>query len=249
MLRTYVFLAASVLMVGLVLGLGAAIVVHHNPVDWVDRSVLNQAVAHRSPARTTAVAGITNLFGPAWVATWTVIAAVALWLYDKNLRRGAIVLATVVVAGAVGAVLKWCFDRPRPPFIAQAATYEASKSFPSGHVTGTTALVLALALVLTATSVPVVRILAICIAAAISVLAAATRLYLGVHWFSDVLAAIVLAAAVALVIPPAVAAGADRLQSRGPARLRPYFAAPPMPIATARHRQEETHHAPLTRKQ
>ena len=212
------------LVIALVVGLGVAIAVGHNPTGAVDNSVLRWTVGHRSPAATTVMSGVTDLFGPAWVFTWTLFAAIALIVHDDTVIRGVTVMATVAVAGALGTVLKAVVNRTRPPLIDQASGYEVGKSFPSGHVTGTAALVMALTLALTMTLPKVWRIVAAALALTISIIAAATRLYLGVHWLSDVVAAVLLAGAVAVVIPTVVRALCAALTPHAPPRFKPYIA-------------------------
>ncbi|OZG29885.1 hypothetical protein BH683_006895 [Williamsia sp. 1138] len=243
MRHRYAVPVLAMLLIALVVGLGVAIAVGHNPMATVDNSVLHWTVGHRSPAATTVMSGVTNLFGPAWVLTWTLLATVALILRDDTVMRGLTVLSTVAVAGALGTVFKAACHRIRPPLVDQASDYEVGKSFPSGHVTGTAALVCALALALTVASPAIWRTVAAVLALAISIFAAATRLYLGVHWFSDVVAAIVLAGAVALVMPAVVRELCVALSPHASPRFKPYID----PSIDANHlrrlQPESEHHA------
>lgn len=233
----------AMLVIALVAGLGVAIAVGHNPMSGVDNSVLQWTIGHRSPAATTVMSGVTNLFGPAWVLTWTLLAAIALILYDDTVIRGVTVLSTVAVAGALGTLLKAVCHRTRPPLADQVSGYEVGKSFPSGHVTGTAALVFALALALTVALPTMWRTAAAALALAISIFAAATRLYLGVHWFSDVVAAIVLAGGVALVIPAVVRELCVALTPHAPPRVKPYIDPSVSASRPRRLHPESEHHA------
>lgn len=230
----------------LVIALGVLITLHDNPLSWVDHSVLDWMVAHRSSTATSVFAAVTNLFGPVWVAAATAISAVAFVLSDRSAIRGVTVIATVALAGCLGAVFKVTFDRTRPPFVDQAGTHEASQSFPSGHVTGTTALLLAVAVTATVASSRVQRSVAIAVALTMSVFAALTRLYLGVHWFSDVVAAVVLATAVALVVPSLVATMLGFLEANAPERLRSYLATASDGGRSSDQEREGTQSAPVT---
>ena len=120
-----------------------------------------------------------------WSKTSSVFTALTPWI--------AVQLNSVVVAN-----LKEWTDVPRPPrefWIVNAST----GSFPSGHVSNTTAFVVAVVMVMTALYPRRQRALtgvgiAVCVAMAWS------RLALNVHWFSDVVAGWFVGAASALVV-------------------------------------------------
>ena len=102
-------------------------------------------------------------------------------------------LATVVVCIAGGLTLnvlmKLAFHRVRPVLDDPLLTL-TSYSFPSGHVAGTTLMYgLIVAWTFTRTRRPLVRAGVAVAAAAAIALVAFTRMYLGVHYLSDVVAA------------------------------------------------------------
>jgi undecaprenyl-diphosphatase len=101
--------------------------------------------------------------------------------------------ALVVLVGAVGGVeisqaLKHLFLRERPD-LAYRAVEAANPSFPSGHAMLSAVVFLTLG-TLAARFAPRrrVKILALGAAVLLSLLVGASRIYLGVHWTSDVLA-------------------------------------------------------------
>ncbi len=128
-------------------------------------------------------------------------------------------------------LIKLVVARPRPPMYYHPGITEMTYSYPSGHVTGTAGLALTTALVVTATASQTVRRLAVTLSMAITVLAALTRLYLGVHWLSDVVAAVAVATAAALTAPRLVHDGLRQAQRQFPNRL-PIWARPTDPLAT-----------------
>jgi undecaprenyl-diphosphatase len=91
---------------------------------------------------------------------------------------------------AIVNVIKWVIDRARPD-LAQLTGY-AGASFPSGHAAAAAATWACVALVLGRRRPRSVRALLAGSGVAIATAVAATRVFLGVHWFTDVLAGLAL---------------------------------------------------------
>jgi undecaprenyl-diphosphatase len=140
----------------------------------------------------------TSLGGVAVLTLITCIATAFFWL--ASMHHGAVYIAAAsVTAMLLSSTLKGVFDRPRPDLVPhEAAVY--SSSFPSGHSTMAAAVYLTLALV-ASRFVPRRRVKALFLVAAIFVTGAVgvSRVYLGVHWPSDVLAGWAIGAAWALL--------------------------------------------------
>ncbi len=183
----------------------------------VDTAVLNAIEPMRSAGLTTVVSALSELFSPMLVPVWALCTAGFLLYRDRRVQRAATVLASVVGAAAVAEVIKLVVGRPRPPAADQLSAYEATLSYPSGHVTGTAALLLAVALVGTVGR----RAARSAAALAVTVFVAWTRLYLGVHWVTDVTAGLVVGAASAILVvaiaPAVLAFVAERFAGRVPA--------------------------------
>ena len=146
------------------------------------------------------VAHIASNFGNAAIVALVAIgAALLLW------RRGApaVVAAAPAIALGVAALLadvaKRLVDRGRPP-VSLRLVVEGEPSFPSGHATNATAVYLTLGLVLAVFVFrrPLSRIAVVAGAASLAAAVGASRLVLGVHWPSDVLAGWALGTVVAL---------------------------------------------------
>ncbi len=129
----------------------------------------------------------TALGGLAVLGPLTVAAIVYLVLIGK---RGTAVTAFVAVAGgiAMSLLLKDFFDRPRPDLVPHGS-HVYTKSFPSGHsmLSAVTYLTLGVMLVRTQPR-RLLKIYIIVVALGTAVLAGVSRVYLGVHWPSDVVA-------------------------------------------------------------
>ena len=118
---------------------------------------------------------------------------IVVWLYLKKHRHGAILFSmTTVGAGLLLSLLKLAFGRARPePFF--DTILPASYSFPSGHSLGSFCFYLALAAILT-NRVETLRlkITIWTLAVLLVLLIGISRIYLGVHYPSDVLAGFVV---------------------------------------------------------
>lgn len=99
----------------------------------------------------------------------------------------------------VSHLLKWGFDRPRPDLVSHGMTVY-TQSFPSGHAMLSALVYLTLGALLARTeSDPRVKVYLLTVAALLTVMVGVSRLYLGVHWPTDVLAGWVVGAGWALV--------------------------------------------------
>ena len=95
---------------------------------------------------------------------------------------------TLVVGGqfALSNGIKFIVERARPD-IGRLTGY-AGTSFPSGHATAASATLAAIALIATRRRSRATRIASASVAAGLAVVVAGTRVMLGVHWFTDVIA-------------------------------------------------------------
>lgn len=144
-----------------------------------------------NPGYTTFLSVGTEVFGP-W--TWRVLVVLtALWLWRRGAPRLAIwAVATITFGGLLNLALKGIVDRARPDLPNPVASAPGA-SFPSGHAMGAALGVCILVLILlpflrSMTS----RVLAWIVATVIMVFVAYSRVALGVHWTSDVIAGVAL---------------------------------------------------------
>ncbi|HEY2657178.1 MAG TPA: phosphatase PAP2 family protein [Solirubrobacteraceae bacterium] len=176
----------------------------------IDSSITSWVVAHRTHALTTAARLLSTLGSQTVLIPLTAIATVAL------LGRRRVLAALLVAAwgGAIGmySLTKHFVHRMRPPMDIWLTNVGRTSSFPSGHATQSLATFLALALV-GAVLLPTARWPGRAIALGLAVGVGWSRVYLGVHWATDVGAGWLIAAAW-LTIVVWLAWAADSIQQR-----------------------------------
>jgi membrane-associated phospholipid phosphatase len=152
---------------------------------WVSRAMLALSNSHS----TWAVLGVAVLVG--------------LWRFLRGDRPGAALMAIVPAGQVLNVGLKNLFERPRP-VVPEPLVHLTTYSFPSGHAVASTLLYGALcALVLRHVRSPGWRIATVALAMAMVLLVSFSRVYLGAHYASDVLAGIAVGTfCVALVLRP-----------------------------------------------
>jgi undecaprenyl-diphosphatase len=186
-----------------------------------DRTVL---LAFRVPGHPDTLAGprwlqecardLTAL-GGFTVLTLVSLMTVAILLMQRRRLQALIFGATVVVAQALAEAIKLIAGRPRPDIVAHFDQVYSS-SFPSGHSTMAPVVYLTLAVILAAGEPRRdVRVLLFACAVLVILAVGLSRVYLGVHWPTDVLAGWALGAAIALVAMTALRLAARKLHQGG----------------------------------
>ncbi|RKN66004.1 phosphatase PAP2 family protein [Streptomyces klenkii] len=152
----------------------------------VDSTLLSWAVGHR-PA--TAVTAIRRLTDTGTGAIPYVLAATAGVIAGRTKRQKVLAAAASLLCLGVGQLLRRAvlnlIGRARPP-AGEWATHASGLSFPSGHAT-TAALTAALLITAVLLRSPPGRFLAVALVGCWGAAVGLTRVYLGVHWFSDVI--------------------------------------------------------------
>lgn len=201
-LGPYAALVVSLVIGGvLVLGLSVAAVevydavADEDGVAGVDRPLLDFALTLRTPVAETIVTGFTDIAGTIGMP----IIAVAAILILAIKRRSWTPVVLIVAAGGGSLLMtiagKELIQRERPPLSAAVPPFEHSPSFPSGHTLNAVAVVgiIAYVLVLRRNS-PGARAAIILGAVVFALLVGLSRVYLGHHWFTDVLVGWILGA-------------------------------------------------------
>ncbi|MGH2880455.1 MAG: phosphatase PAP2 family protein [Solirubrobacteraceae bacterium] len=156
-------------------------------------------LADQRTAALTSAARVLTWAGSAWVLVPLALLCCAL-LIRAGLRRDAVAVA-VSLGGAMllSNIVKLLVSRPRPSVPRLQAVN--GSSFPSGHATQASAFWFSLVLVLQALPVgPRLLRVAWTLAAMLVAAVAVSRVYLGVHYPSDVLAGVLLGAGWAVFV-------------------------------------------------
>jgi len=168
----------------------------------VDEPVLRGLAAARSDVLTFVLVAVSTVTGPV-VLPVVVVAAALLWglvgrtWWQASLLAGAMVLSTVVSLAVKSGV-----GRERPPLdLMHVPGSETTYSFPSGHTIGTATFLLVGGYLLWVRR-PTVRRLVGGLVAVVggTLVVAGSRLYLGYHFVTDVVASMALAVAVLGVV-------------------------------------------------
>lgn len=154
----------------------------------IDHPVVRYLTEHRTAWLTTAMRDIT------WLGSTVVLVplVVIIGAWSRNRTRSWAVLARLALSlgGAIALynLIKPLVGRPRP-HVGQLVATATGYAFPSGHATQTAAVTVTLAAIAAALTSSWPRKVALWSAAAlVCLLVGFSRIYLGVHWPTDVLA-------------------------------------------------------------
>jgi undecaprenyl-diphosphatase len=215
-LRVGVLLAAWVALTGILIIAGAG-VVHSSTVGAFDRHVTSLVVAHRTPALDAVMKAITWL--GSWVALVTTAVLLVVLAVSGRLVWLAVLLAVAAWAGEAGAVTlaKHVVQRPRPPRDIWLKTAHGW-SWPSGHAATAVLVFAVLSIVLTHVVPSRLSTVGSWIVAVAAMAAVGfSRIELGVHWTTDVVASFVFVSMWLLVI---VRLFGDELREAKPSDVR-----------------------------
>lgn len=186
-------------------------------IAMIDHPVARFVAAHRTSGLTTVMKTVSTVGSPLGVAAFALVCA---GIASAVRRTWSPLLVVVAGAGGIAVIdyaLKALIGRSRPP-VAQAVDTAAGYAFPSGHAASATAILAVLAYVsMRRLRSTVARSAVWAASAAGAVLVSMSRVYLGVHWLSDVLGGMLIGALWATVVVTAWStydSGAGRHKTR-----------------------------------
>lgn len=165
----------------------------------LDREILLRVAKIRTPSLTSVAIDVTALGSTALVIMLSGVALLVLLAMRD--RRGALqLLLASSGAGILTFITKNMIERVRPADVSQLIVVSGF-SYPSGHSVSTSALYLTIAIIaggyVQRSGARIAIFLAV---AAVLIMVGASRVYLGVHYATDVLSGISLGAAWALLL-------------------------------------------------
>lgn len=166
----------------------------------LDPSLTADVVQSRTTLLTTAARTLTFL-GSELVVGILALGLVILLLERRGPRHAILAMAAMSVSAALTVGVKLGVGRARPGAADRLGPFDSTYSFPSGHTLNSAVLLGVACLLL----VPIIRrgslrLVAYAVALVLAVGIGASRVYLGYHWTTDVLASWTIAAALLAVV-------------------------------------------------
>lgn len=177
--------------------------------DAIDTAVHDFALGQRSPWFSPLMRAVSAVFAPLAASLLTSVIALCVAAWSRRWRLPLLFGAGVLAAALTFRLVKELLRHPRPD--AQSwLEYAGGWSFPSGHTTIATTVCLGIVAVF-GTSWPntwrrAAWVLAAVVAAAVGI----SRIYLGVHWFGDVVGGACLGIAASAVMGGVAVTAANR---------------------------------------
>ena len=159
-----------------------AILVTTGSTSTTDSSILLWLYEHSTSQLDAFFLFVTNLGGVLAITTASLL-LLAYLVFKKRYYKAALLVAGVGGVAAINFLLKIIFERPRPDLWEWLIT-ETQFSFPSGHASASSALALCIVVMLWNTKW---RVLSIVLASIYILVIGISRLYLGVHFPTDII--------------------------------------------------------------
>jgi membrane-associated phospholipid phosphatase len=189
----------AALVIAVVIAVGFALV---SASDWTSAEMgfLRSVSLLHDPTLDWFALGVNRLFGPSIASLIILLGVITVAGVTRRLSSAAYFFMIVAVPWLGNEVVKMIVHRPRPdiPSLAHPLIFEpGGLGYPSGHTTFATCLMIGVLLVTRGSRW---RPALVAAAAVVSLATAASRVYLGVHYPTDVTASIVYSIAAVAVV-------------------------------------------------
>lgn len=182
----------SLLTAGACLALLIGLMLSWPHLSPLDQGLLSLVQEHRAPALDTLMVLITRLGDLTTQLAAALLLCLAL-LATRQWRTLCLAIGTLLGTALANSALKTLFARSRPDVLLEPLS---SFSFPSGHSSAAFAFFLLLGVLAGRGQPPRMRLTWMLLASFPAAAIAGSRIYLGVHWPSDIIAGAILAACI-----------------------------------------------------
>ena len=179
--------------------------IHHEPVEILDRMILEWFTTRRTVELDQLFSNVTWA-GSSFILLPAILVQAFILMTRKKVRDALFLVGSLVGASALNNISKLVIARPRPELFPSLIDLPAGFSFPSSHASQITVFVLAELLLLKVSVGSKSFILLTIAGVVLIVLVCLSRLYLQVHYPTDVVAGFLtsllwIAGLVALMLP------------------------------------------------
>ena len=177
--------------------------------DAIDTAVHDFALGQRSPWFSPPMRAVSAVFAPLAASLLTAVIALCVAARTRRWRRPLLFAAGVLAAALAFRLVKELLRHPRPDTQGWLE-YAGGWSFPSGHTTIATTVCLGIVAVFGTSWPKTWRRAAWVLAAVVAAAVGISRIYLGVHWFGDVVGGACLGIAASAVMGGVAVTAANR---------------------------------------
>lgn len=178
--------------------MGIGFMLSHNVLNitYIDKAVAAFFDTIRNPVGIELMRSVTA-FGETSILTPIIILSLLFFLLKKHWEFGVVFSLGIALAGYLMGRMKNLFEIARPlPFYGNANGY----SYPSGHVLNAAIVFLILGMYFLTVKNKIIRYAGLTICTFFISIVGISRMYLNVHWLSDVIGGILLALSITLVL-------------------------------------------------
>ena len=190
--KNYQTFVLVILMVGIIIFNIAFISMRYDALlGALNQPLLDWMIAHRSSQATSFMMSATTLLNPLNFVILVCLITGVWAVYKKELWRPALLIISIGITVAFSTVIKFLTANGRPPQLDMITPFEQGYSFPSWHTIGIGVFLLVFGYLICSRKPTKIKIIGwILVAATGTIIMATSRLYLGYHWLTDIIASV-----------------------------------------------------------